>query len=236
MPEMSGTDLCRALQEDPRTQGMPVMLLTAKADREMRVEGLLLGARDYVTKPFHPQELLARVRGIAEVERLQRELSQRNVILKSAIFELKETQVHLVQAERLAAVGELAAGVAHEVNNPVNFAVNSLETLRARVDDVGTLVGALSRVVLGDPTTLEERLRHVQHLKEKLGFEDLVTELEDLMAIATEGLRRTHRLVGDLQDFAPGPAPTCGGRWTCARASPRPCGSCAPRLAKRKPW
>jgi len=202
MPEMSGTDLCRALQEDPRTRGTPVVLLTAKADREMRVEGLELGARDYVTKPFHPQELLARVRGIGEVERLQRELSQRNEVLKSAVFELKETQVQLVQAERLAAVGELAAGVAHEVNNPVNFAVNSLKTLLERLDDVRTLVVALAEVAPDDPTTLNERLDHVQDLKEKLGFADLAADLEELAAIATEGLERTHRLVGDLQDFA----------------------------------
>ena len=58
MPEMSGTDLCRALKEDPETLGIPVMLVTSKAEREMKIEGLELGADDYVTKPFHPRELL----------------------------------------------------------------------------------------------------------------------------------------------------------------------------------
>ena len=54
MPEMSGTELCRALKSDPTTQAIPVMLVTSKAEREMKIEGLELGADDYVTKPFHP--------------------------------------------------------------------------------------------------------------------------------------------------------------------------------------
>lgn len=202
MPEMSGTELCQALQADPRTKSIPVILLTAKDDQEMRVEGLLLGARDYVTKPFHPQELLARVHGVAKVQRLQRELSNRNTVLKSTVFELKETEVQLVQAERLAAVGELAAGVAHEVNNPVNFALNSLQMLRERVDDVRTLLEALAGVDRGDTRELQGAVRRVDHLKEKLGFEELASDLEELVMIAAEGLERTHRLVGDLQNFA----------------------------------
>jgi signal transduction histidine kinase/CheY-like chemotaxis protein len=62
MPEMSGTDLCRELKSAPETASIPVVLVTSKAEREMKVMGLELGADDYVTKPFHPRELLARVR------------------------------------------------------------------------------------------------------------------------------------------------------------------------------
>jgi signal transduction histidine kinase len=168
----------------------------------MKVEGLELGARDYVTKPFHPQELLARVRSIVQIEQLQRKLGQRNTILESTIYELKQTEVQLVQAERLAAVGELAAGVAHEVNNPVNFAINSLQTLRTRVGDARQLLGVVAEIDPSAPETLADRLQKLAELEEKLGFSDLVSELEELVAIATDGLERTHRLVGDLHNFA----------------------------------
>jgi signal transduction histidine kinase len=202
MPEMSGTDLCRELEGDAKTRGTPVLLLTAKADREMKVEGLELGARDYVTKPFHPKELLARVRSIVQIEQLQRKLGQRNAILESTIYELKQTEVQLVQAERLAAVGELAAGVAHEVNNPVNFAINSLQTLRLRVEEVRQLLEVVAEIDPRTPEGLSDRLEKLARLEEEIGFSDLVSELDELVAIATDGLERTHRLVGDLHNFA----------------------------------
>ena len=117
MPEMSGTDLCRALKEDPETRGIPVMLVTSKAEREMKIEGLELGADDYVTKPFHPRELLARVRSLVRLRQLQQEIAAQNASLEASnaelertLSELKEAEVQLVQAERLAAVGELSAG------------------------------------------------------------------------------------------------------------------------------
>jgi C4-dicarboxylate-specific signal transduction histidine kinase len=168
----------------------------------MKVEGLDLGARDYVTKPFHPQELLARVRSIVQIEQLQRKLAQRNAILESTIYELKQTEVQLVQAERLAAVGELAAGIAHEVNNPVNFAINSLTAMRSRVHDVGRLLGAVAEIDIAHPERARDALRKLELIQEELSFEELQPELEELVSIATEGLDRTHRLVGDLQNFA----------------------------------
>jgi signal transduction histidine kinase len=202
MPEMSGTDLCRALEENPKTRGTPVLLLTARSDREMRIEGLDLGARDYVTKPFHPQELLARVRSIVQIEQLQRKLSHRNATLESTLFELKETEVQLVQAERLAAVGELAAGIAHEVNNPVNFAINSLQALRVRMGDVGRLLDAVAEIDPVRPEQIAAGLQKLERIEDEVIFAELQPELEELVAIATEGLDRTHRLVGDLQNFA----------------------------------
>ena len=202
MPEMSGTDLCRELENDRRTRGTPVLLLTARADREMKVEGLDLGARDYVTKPFHPQELLARVRSIVQIEQLQLKLAQRNTVLERTIRELEQTEVQLVQAERLAAVGELAAGIAHEINNPVNFAINSLQALRVRLDDVGRLLGAVAEVDPARPESAAEALEKLDRIKDELDFEELHPELMELASIATEGLDRTHRLVGDLQGFA----------------------------------
>ena len=62
MPGMDGLEVCRRLREDARTAGIPVILLTAKATEADRVVGLEMGADDYVTKPFSPRELVARVK------------------------------------------------------------------------------------------------------------------------------------------------------------------------------
>jgi signal transduction histidine kinase len=209
MPEMSGTELCRAIKTNPETHGIPVVLVTSKAEREMKIEGLELGADDYVTKPFHPRELMARVRALVKLRRLQQELSVQNarlgstnVELQATLSELREATVQLAQAERLAAVGELAAGVAHEVNNPVNFAMNSLRTLRGYVDDVRSVAERIAALDLDDRAALDRELRELEKLRDSLHFDDLADTLSELVDIVTEGLERTHRLVADLRDLA----------------------------------
>jgi signal transduction histidine kinase len=201
MPVMTGIELCVALAEDPRTSEVPVLMLTAKADRQMTVEGLQSGARDYVAKPFHPQELLARVESLVRTEELRKQLDQRNHRLEAALFELKETQVQLVQAERLATAGELAAGLAHEVNNPVNSARNAVHAVGERVEDIRSILAAVARLDQDSGPDLAALLCELRQLVEKPGFEDLVPKLEELVTTASDGLERTRRLVDDLRGF-----------------------------------
>jgi phosphate regulon transcriptional regulator PhoB len=64
LPEMDGLEVCRRLRRDPVTQGLPIVMLTARGDELDRVLGLELGADDYVVKPFSPRELMARIRAV----------------------------------------------------------------------------------------------------------------------------------------------------------------------------
>ena len=64
LPRLNGLDVCRALRREPDTQSMPIIMLTARVEEEDRLAGLDLGADDYVTKPFSPRELAARVRAV----------------------------------------------------------------------------------------------------------------------------------------------------------------------------
>jgi signal transduction histidine kinase/DNA-binding response OmpR family regulator len=82
MPLMDGVELCTRLRQDHRTSHIPLILLTAKASVESRISGFQTGADDYVTKPFHPVELLARVRNLVESRRQLRERFSREVKLQ----------------------------------------------------------------------------------------------------------------------------------------------------------
>ncbi len=204
MPEMSGTELCEAIKTDPVLAGVPVMLVTSKAEREMKIHGLELGADDYVTKPFHPRELVARARSLVRLRALQLELAEQNAALERALEHLRQTEVALVQAERLAAVGELAAGIAHEVNNPLNFALNSLRMLKSIVADVRSFADQVQALEWHDAAKLAETARQMERLEGEVGLAELGETLDELVGIVIEGLDRTSRLVRDLRDFGAG--------------------------------
>ena len=134
---------------------------------------------------------------------LESRVEKRTAELAETVSNLMEAEVQLVQAERLAAVGELSAGVAHEVNNPLNFARNSLATLRTYVDDVRSIVGLVSGLGAGVAgEELDRRLAELEKAKSELHFDELSDDLGELVGIVTEGLDRTARLVADLRDFA----------------------------------
>jgi DNA-binding response OmpR family regulator len=88
LPGLSGLDVCRALRADPRTAAIPIIMVTAKVEESDRISGLELGADDYVSKPFSPNELMARVRAMfrrtqrAEVE--SRELRYGTIAMEIA--------------------------------------------------------------------------------------------------------------------------------------------------------
>jgi len=132
MPEKDGMQACREIRAAPATQNIPIVLVTAHVDEETKLNALRAGASDFLPKPFSTTELHVRVKNLIESHELQRKLAKQNEILESTIEQLKETEMQLVQAEKIASLGRMSAGIIHEINNPLNFATTGLYTLRKK--------------------------------------------------------------------------------------------------------
>ena len=130
MPEKDGLQVCRELRERMTTRHIPIVLLTARADEATKLAGLEAGANDFLTKPFSGIELHLRLGNLVESHKLQRQLVRQKQILESTLEELKETEMQLVQSEKLASLGRFSAGIIHEINNPLNYAKTGLFALR----------------------------------------------------------------------------------------------------------
>ncbi len=129
MPEKDGLQVCRELREQRSTRPIPFLMLTARADDESKMHGLEAGASDFLSKPFSTAELRVRLKNLVDAFRLQKSLAWQNQKLEATLEQLKETEIQLVQSEKLASLGRLSAGIIHEINNPLNFAMTGLHML-----------------------------------------------------------------------------------------------------------
>src|SRR4030042_1396160 len=108
MPGMDGLEVCKKLKGDPSTHYIPIIIITGSVDRKLRVEGLLAGANDFLTKPIDRQELLVRVRTLLRIKEVEDFLRSHNEVLKREVEE-KTKQIregYIDTILRLTAVAE----------------------------------------------------------------------------------------------------------------------------------
>jgi signal transduction histidine kinase len=129
MPEMDGVEACRRIRENHTTRSTAIIILTARADEQTKLNALQAGANDFLTKPFSTAELSLRLANQLAMARIRRELSDLNSELHSAIEQIKENEVAMVRNEKLSSLGRMSAGIIHEINNPLNYATAGLHAL-----------------------------------------------------------------------------------------------------------
>ena len=143
LPGVSGLEVCRTLKERTDTRATKIIVLTARADEEAKIVALKNGADDFLTKPFSGLEVRSRIANLIRAALLERELQRTNVELKQSLQQLRETEAALVQNARLSALGTMAAGLLHEIGNPLNFMGTALQ------------LAARDPTIQGDPDTAD---------------------------------------------------------------------------------
>jgi len=188
LPDGDGSLLCQELKVDPLTREIPVILLTAQDRIEERVEGLLGGADDYIPKPYHNEELLARVHGCLRTRALQLALRQKAEELEEKNRDLVATQARLVQAERLAAIGQIGLAIRHEVNNPLSTLMGHAELLLGQHDKLPPEVQRKLEVIHRSCTRIRDVVSRLEELHEDRTVEYLPgIAMTDLRDQSTEG-------------------------------------------------
>lgn len=135
MPGIDGLEVCRRLKASDTLRAIPVIFLSAQSDTDDKLRGFQAGAVDFIGKPYHAQEVLARTASHMALARSQRALAAANAELTATLAELTAAREDLRRAERLAALGAMVAAIAHELNTPIGNCVLAATVLDERARD-----------------------------------------------------------------------------------------------------
>lgn len=152
MPEIDGYEVCRQLKERESTKKIPIIFISALNEVFDKIKAFDMGAVDYIPKPFQFEEVLARVQTHLALRLLQKTLQAKNQELSETLEELKTTQAQLIESEKMAALGNLVGGVAHEINTPLGVGITVSSTLESATENLETALetGQLKKSVLLD--------------------------------------------------------------------------------------
>lgn len=170
------------------------------------------GSSFYVEASWNAAEIgnerrvLCVIRDINERKQLQTYLEEKNSELHNALESLKQTQNQLVQQEQFAAIGTLAAGVAHEINNPLGFVISNLNTLEKYCNNVKEVMNAYDefKEAFGkaDYKKTEKVLAEIEKLEVRYHINSIKEDVSELLTETEDGLYRISKIVAGLRAFS----------------------------------
>ena len=202
MPGRNGVELLREIRS--RYPDVAVIMCSG-IDRPQRIrDALRLGAVDYLIKPcelevlsFCVERALERRELMLTARRYRADLERQNIELSAQKAELERLHAQIIHSEKMAGLGQLAAGVAHELNNPAGFIYGNMDLIKAYLDRLELVLSIYQRVSLPPEQTAE-----LERIKTTIGYDELLAELRSMIADCLEGAERIRDVVQNLRLFS----------------------------------
>ncbi len=194
MPGMTGFDLLKEVRAKHEFDDIQIIILTSITDNESFKYCFEIGADDYIRKPIDPVEFNARLKAAVK--------SRQNTMI------LKQTQYQMIQKEKLVSIGELAAGIAHEINNPIGFIGSNLETMHNFINKIHQAVEEYRKLLelidCGNPSASDLKLRvsEIIDLEIKLKLDYVMDDLDNIISESIDGIERVAKIVQSLKVFS----------------------------------
>jgi len=209
MPGMTGIELHRAVRD--LYPDLAVIMVTAVDDHDIALDALKNGAYGYVVKPVGQMGILIHVANAlrrreleisnrSQLESLEHRVAERTRDLEKAYADLQLSHGQLLQQEKMATIGQLAAGVAHEINNPTGFISSNLNTLNKYAERLTQYIQAQEKVTGALPKSPETD--QLNALCTQLKIDHIMEDAGELISECLEGTERIGRIVQGLKSFS----------------------------------
>jgi DNA-binding response OmpR family regulator len=206
MPGIDGFETCQNIKSNTKTADIPIIFITALSNAESIAKGFSLGAVDYIVKPFQEAELLARVKTHLDLQRMNQFLEQQVAArtsdleaamaqLQEALRQLKDSQLQLIQQEKMSALGNLVAGIAHEINNPLGFVSTNIKALQRSLAEISECLQRYRE-------TFPEPGEEIADLLEDYDVDFVLEDLPKMLTSMQLGCDRIRTISNSLRSFS----------------------------------
>ena len=200
MPGLDGYEVCKKLKSTPSTTHIPIIFITGRTDQESEAQGFHYGANDFITKPFSPEIVKARVQTQLEIKKYRDNLEQlvdaRTSKLKQAYDELEASQSLLIHQEKLSTIGQLSAGVLHEISSPLTYISSNIDLLAEDFKHIKEYFHTVSKAVSKNAES------DIKKLREELDLDFIMENVEESLAESKQGTIRIMKIATGLRNFS----------------------------------